>query len=321
MKSIGSLASLFGVGTLAVALSSCSPASSAAVPGAASALSASRSTAAIAASPQAGPPDGLLFVAAGRSNVVQIYKKNLPNALVGQITAGLHGPNGMVVDPAGNLFVANTDVPVVTEYPPGVTTPSVIYRKGLTNPLNVTLGADGTLYVVNYYAIGHGSAIIEYPPHSLNPSFTIRFPGGFEGLALDRKNNLYASYNGGPGGRVLKFAPGSKQATDLGISIGFAGGIAFDGNGNLAVCDQTGSTIGIYPPGAIHPSKVIANGAASPYHIAFGKDFKRLYVADNVGKAVLIYSYPDAAIIGRIQRATTAYGVAVNPSAPVVARL
>src|SRR5262249_2574045 len=86
----------------------------------------------------------LLFVANRPSEPVEIYDKRPPYTLLGRITAGIRGPNGMAIDSAGDLFVANVDNQTVTEYPPGSFTPSRTYRRGdnqrLTNPLNVAVG-------------------------------------------------------------------------------------------------------------------------------------------------------------------------------------
>jgi sugar lactone lactonase YvrE len=225
----------------------------------------------------------------------------------------------MVVDAAGNLFVANVDNQTVTVYPPGSMTPSKTYARGfkkrLTNPLTVAVGADGTMYLVNYTLTGQGSELLEYPPGKMSATVSIPLNGGGEGLALDTSNNLYVSYNGSAGGRILKFAPGSKTGQDLGISLGFAGCIALDKNLNLLACDQTAPAVDVFPPGATKPSKVITQGFASPYAIAFGRYFQRLYLADNAGHDVSVYSYPDGALIGQIHRTFTAYGVAVSPAA------
>jgi hypothetical protein len=321
---VAALVSLFATTSFAAALAGCSASSPGAVPSSPSLL---------AISPRVADPTlgvlsteatskGILFVANGRNNAVDIYDKNPPNALLGVITKGIVGPNGMAVDAAGDLFVANTDNQTVTEYPPGSTKPSKTYTKGfnghlLTNPLNVAVGNDGTLYLVNYTFVGNGSEVLEYPRHSLNPSLRISIPGGAEGLALDHNNNLYVSYNGQAGGQILKFAPHSTTGKDLGIVFGFAGGLAFDGKGNLVVCDQTAPAIYVFPPGATKPSKTITTGFRDPYHIAFGQHFHRLYVADSVGHDLPIYSYPAGTIVGTIHRQFTAYGVAVNPPAPL----
>jgi hypothetical protein len=318
---VSAVASLLATTSFALTLSACSLSSPVAAPNGADSLQNSpRSAGQLGVGlPTRATASGLLFVANGRSNVVDIYDKAPPNALVGQITDGISGPNGMAADTAGNLFVANVDDQTVTVYPPGSTKPSRTYTSGfnrrLTNPLNVAVGSDETLYLVNY--IGNGSEVLEYPRHSMKPSLSIAINGGAEGLALDTSNNLYVSYNGLGGGRILKFAPGSKTGMDLGIALGFAGGLTFDRNGNMVACDQTAPAIDIFPPGATKPSKTITKGLFDPYHIAFGEHFHRLYLADSVGDDVIVFSYPDGTILDRIYRTATAYGVAVNPAAPL----
>jgi hypothetical protein len=325
MMKDAALVSLLATASLALTLAGCLASSPGGGPSGASVLAISPRV----ADPVAGfqstqvTSKGLLFVANGRNNAVDIYDKNPPNALLGVITNGIVGPNGMAVDTAGDLFVANTDNQTVTEYPPGSIKPSKTYTKGfngklLTNPLNVTVGNDGTLYLVNYFSFGNGSEVLEYPRNSMKPSIAINMSaGGAEGLALDHNNNLYVSYNGARGGQILKFAPRATTGKDLGITFGFAGGLAFDGKGNLVVCDQTAPAIYVFPPGATKPSMTITTGFRDPYHIAFGQHFHRLYVADSVGHDLPIYSYPAGMIVGTIHRQFTAYGVAVNPPSPL----
>jgi hypothetical protein len=270
--------------------------------------------------PTRARPNGLLFVANVRNNAVDIYEKEPPNALVGDITDGIVGPNGMAVDASGNLFVANVDNQTVTVYPPHSTKPSRTYTNGsnhhrLTNPLNVAIGNDGMLYVVNYHRLGQGSQVLEYPRNSMNPTIAIEMIGGAEGLAVDANNNLYVSENVQVGGRILKFRPRSTTGRDLGIALNFAGGLALDSSGNLVACDQTAPAVYVFPPGATKPSKTITGGFLDPYHVAFGQHFQRLYLADAASDNVFIYSYPSGTVVGTIQRTFRAFGVAVNPPA------
>lgn len=265
--------------------------------------------------------DGLIYVSNGRSSSVDVYAKLPPHQLVETITQGISGPNALAVDRTGDLFVSNVGNATVTVYPPGSTTPSRTYTRGfqqrLSNPLTIALGADGTMYLVNYTLNGNQSQVLVYPPGRMRPSLAIDLTNGADGLAVDPTNDLYVSVNTPTDGRVLKFAPGSKTGQDLGISVHFAGGLALDKDLNLLVCDQTAPAIDVFPPGATQPSMVINQGFVDPYGVAFGRYFGRLYVADSAGDDLLEYSYPDGTLIGRIRRQFAAFGVAVSPAAKV----
>jgi len=265
------------------------------------------------------PYTGQIFVSAGRVghggilNEVDIYQKGPAHALLGKITKGISGANGMTMDAAGNLYVSNVGNATITKYAPGSVTPSVTYRSQLTNPLTLTMGTDGTLYAVNYYPPGQGSAIFEYAPGATSPTTKIKLPGGAEGMALDANNNLYVGYNTNFS-EVIKFAPGSKTYVDTGIRVGFVGCVLVDNKGNLLVCDQIAPSINVYKPGATTPFKTIStSGMVNPYLAAFGKDYARLYVADSASSTFDIFDYPSGTLAGQIQRTNTSYGVAVTP--------
>lgn len=323
MRNNGIVASLIA-GALVLSLAGCSTASAPAMPVGARPLSSAAMPvlAQMPASDSVLAPassDGRIFVSNGRSSSVDIYEKSAPHQLLGMITKGISGPNALAVDSGGDLFVSNVDNQTVTVYPPGSLTPSRTYTRGfhqrLTNPLTVAVGGDGTMYLVNYMGIGQGTQVLEYPPGQMAPNVAIAINGGADGLAVDPSNNLYVSYNGPTGGRILKFAPGSQTGQDLGIHLGFAGGLALDRNLDLLACDQTAPAVDVFPPGSSTPSLVITGNFVNPYGLAFGKYFQKLYVADSASDNVLIFSYPDGSLVGRISRTFTAFGVAVSPAA------
>lgn len=258
-----------------------------------------------------------LFVSAANNpishaNEVDVYDAASPNALLRTITKGISGPNGMAVDSAGNLFVANVDNATLEEFGPHSDSPIKVYRTSFHNPLTLAVGNNGTLYAVNYNSIGHGSSIFEFRGGSPTPAVQMHFPGGLEGLAVDDHGNLYAGYNTSSG-RILRFTANSTIGRDLGITLGFTGGVAIDNRGNLVACDQTGHLIDVFAPGKTTPSKVITQGLADPYQITFSRDFTRLYVADSVFRTVNVYSYPNGQLVTQIQRSNAAFGVAVDP--------
>jgi sugar lactone lactonase YvrE len=156
--------------------------------------------------------------------------------------ASFDGPNGLVLDASGNLYVSdysNNQIRKVT--PAGVVT-------------TFAGSATGT----------HGSA------NGTGTAASFYSPGG---LAIDGAGNIYVadSYNNAirkitPGGVVTTFAglagtSGSTDATGTAARFNSPLGVAVDGSGNVLVADTTNDTIrSITPAGVV---STIAGSAGS----------------------------------------------------------
>lgn len=167
----------------------------------------------------------------------------------------------------------------------------------------------------NFNSDGSGE-ILEFRANQLRPFFAIPLSGGAIGLALDSSNNLYVSTYGSTG-RVLEFKPRSKVGKDLGISLGFAGRLIVDRQGNIIVCDQAAPAVDVFPPGATQPSQQIKGPFVDPFALALNKNSSRLYVADGAGNDVYVYAYPGLNPAGTINRGVTSFGLAIDPPAPL----
>ncbi|HKU81671.1 MAG TPA: hypothetical protein VJP76_05830, partial [Candidatus Tumulicola sp.] len=170
-------------------------------------------------SPQAKSCANKLYVSSYHLGYVSIYcQKGRNQAPIGQITAGIETPEGAATDKQGNLYVTNTDADTVTEYAPNTTTPVFTYSAGLTYPAGVTVDRQQNVYVSSL-----SPASVEIFAHRSNspvlviPSTLIPYPID---VALDKAGNLYVTtYSQSfADGRIIKYAPGSTQGTDLGIS-------------------------------------------------------------------------------------------------------
>jgi sugar lactone lactonase YvrE len=258
----------------------------------------------------------LVYVSDFLKNTVEIYDASGSNqSPIGQITDGISGPEGCSVDRKGDLFVTNATNFTVTMYPRGSTSYTLLYT-GFAYPTNVTVGADGMVYVVDLV----GKKVVEFPKGKTRSKRTISisYP---QGAALDGANNLYISHNTGANGAgpgdVEEYAPGSTTGTNLNLPIVWSAGDAVDRHGNVVVADQ-GSGIGnaavyAFPPGSTTPSLTITQNIEDPFRLAFDKRFKHLYVADPEVGAVLVYDYPSGTYVNTIQTGlSSAYGVAVT---------
>jgi DNA-binding beta-propeller fold protein YncE len=258
----------------------------------------------------------LLFVSDVDANVVDIFAQKTRKA-DGSITSGIDGPDGMYDDASKNLYVTNTGTSTVLVYPSGSTKASVTYSDGIQDAVDVVVGLDGTVYAANY-DLGSGGSIVEYKKGSTTPSLQISLGTGVLGLTLDANNNLYACANttdGGDGG-IFKFAPGSSTGKNLGISLGFCGGLRFDKMRDIVVADQTNSVIDVFPPGKVIAKRRITTNLVHPYHIAFNRSESILYVADYGTKSVHVFKYASGSPEPDIDGFESPLGVATTPQAP-----
>ena len=286
------------------------------------------------ASSRSLPYRDVLYVSDPNDSRVDIYPLNTDNpAPIGEFSSGLETPTGMALDASHNLYVANNtdnvnashlkDVPYfVSVFEPGKANPSASYWKDLRHPTDVVVGSDGTVYVAS---LGDGY-VTEYPPGSMTPSQHFSPPSGSAfAVALDAQNDLYVACTNS--NAVFEFPPGSTQGTNLGLVLGGEPhGMAFDSHGNLLVAvsmaPNSGSKVDVFPPGSTKPSAQIG-GVFQPFMIDLDQSERHLYVADfgsgNHDGAVFEFSYPAGKLIGKYSQgaASVAYGIAVNPPAPL----
>lgn len=267
-------------------------------------------------SPEAKSGKHLIYVSDFTGNAVEIYSGSGSNqSPIGEITDAIDGPEGSFVDKHGNLFVTNVTNQTVTMYKKGSTTHSLLYT-GFAYPTNVTVGANGMVYVVDLV----GGKVVEFPRGSTRSKLTISVTDP-QGAALDSKNNLYVEYNtgahGGGPGAVNEYAPKSTQGTNLNLPIVWGAGDAVDKSNDVIVADQgSGSNAAVYvfPPGSTQPSETINQGMEDPFRIALDKAYKHLYVADPEVNKLLVYDYASGTLVNTITNGLrSVYGVALSP--------
>src|SRR5579863_338536 len=141
------------------------------------------------ARPIAALGKNFVYVADAYANTVWIFPASSGSSPVGSITSGVGGPQGLAVDAAGNLYVANPDNATVTIYSGGSTTPSLTLSQDLTVPTAVAVDKKGNVWVSNEEG-GNAGSVVEFPTGKTTPTTVISGLNPL-GIAVDSRRNLY----------------------------------------------------------------------------------------------------------------------------------
>jgi hypothetical protein len=169
---------------------------------------------------------------------------------VGKITSGLDVPAGIFVDRHHNLWVADDGGQNVLEYARGGTSPIKTLSDPNVYPNDVTICANGTVYVANYYGVSQISGnVVAYAKGSITPTRALSWPGqGIdEFITCDASNNVFTTLFVGSAGTVVEYPHGKQSgAIQLPITLNYPGGIKPDKAGNLLVVDSGLGTVTEY---------------------------------------------------------------------------
>lgn len=259
--------------------------------------------------PEAKNAKEMLYVS-GISGYIDIFAfSHGAFQLVGQI-ADNNGPDGLHVDPQGNLYVADEGIGSegpgagdILVFPKGSTAPSREIVAGY-NVSDALLGVNGDIYASNYGPdgqFGPGSMSV-FGPSGDRPLRTTRIPGAFQALSLTMDpatSDTFVTYSTSAGyGRIARFKHGAGKPIDLGVSFGSPWGIAEDGSGNLLVCDGNDGEVHVYTQAGKLLGSFTVPG--TPYRLAFNRDRSRLYITNFYNYDVEIFTYPGVKIVGSI---------------------
>ena len=154
------------------------------------------------------------------------------------ISSGVFYPEGIAIDAAGDLYIADTSDNVVKVWNAATQQLSTLISTGLSDPTDVVLDLAGNLYITD----ANHSAVKEWSPATgqLTTLVTgLNFP---DGVAVDGSGNVYFTdtYNN----KVGMWSAATGQTTTL-VSTGLNRpfGIALDANGNIYFTDEEHSAV------------------------------------------------------------------------------
>ena len=207
---------------------------------------------------------------------VMVYPSGLQQhnpAPLRTIQQGTTRPSGLWVDNTGTLFVANLPQGApsigVTEFHPGASQPFQTLTDQLSDPQQVAVAKDGTVYVNQ--AINDEDFVTVFAPGSTRALATV--DSHFGGYALDpgemafdpHGNLIFSAETFRNGAHIFKMTPGSLTIKELNVNVGVdAEGLAIDGAGIMYVSGFFNAPgIQVFAPGAKNPTRTINHGATA----------------------------------------------------------
>jgi len=254
---------------------------------------------------------GNLFMASSSHSIFKFTPDRRKSTFASRVT-----PEKMVLDGAGNLFVAeehfqeDRHADVIFKFTPDGKKST--FASGFEDLWRMAIDGAGNLFVVEeHFQEQHDVEVIfKFTPEGKKSTFAVASEGSlYTDIVVDGAGNLFVVYsNRDAGSSIVKFTPDGKQSTfesgvstrDYGVSI-----LGFDHNSNLFVAvyaGDDGSSIAKFTPDGT--KSTFASGLADLLNPAFD-DKGNLFVGDKANDSILEFT-PDG------KKSTFATGIGLS---------
>ncbi|MGP8199826.1 MAG: BACON domain-containing protein [Limisphaerales bacterium] len=198
------------------------------------------------------------------------------------VSSGLHGPFGVAVDGAGNVYIADTYNDAIKEWAVANNTVTSLVSSGLIQPRGVAVDGAGNVYIAD----AGNSAVKEWT--AANNTVTTLVSSGLNfpcAVALDGETNVYIADSANVA--IYKWTRANDTLTTLISSgLGQPRGVAVDAAGNVYVADVDSFSIKMWTV-ANHTLTTLVSLFGGPNGVAVdGAGNVYSYSADYAGTAV-----------------------------------
>ncbi|OBH51196.1 serine/threonine protein kinase [Mycobacterium colombiense] len=194
---------------------------------------------------------------------------------------GLYQPQGLAVDGAGTVYVADFNNRVIS-MAAGSNSQKELPFTGLSYPEGVAVDSQGAVYVAD-----RGNSRVLKLAAGSNTQTVLPFNGlnNPDGVAVDPVGNVYVADT--DNNRVVKLDAASNTQSELPFhDLSVPWGIAVDNSGTVYVTEHDKSDVVKYPQGATTGTVLPFNGLNTPLAVTVDKD-QNVYVADRGNNRVV----------------------------------
>jgi len=201
------------------------------------------------------------------------------------VSSNLNNPEGVAVDGAGNVYIADTGNSAINQLIAANTDAATLVSSGLSNPYGVAVDAEGNVYIADT----SDDAIKEWTP--ANGNLTALVSSGLsnpQGVAVDDEGNVYIADSSD--GAIKEWTAANSNVTTL-VSSGLnaLGGVAVDGAGNVYIADTSDGTIKEWTAANSNVTTLVSSGLNAPGGVAVD-GAGNVYIADTFNYAIKKWS-------------------------------
>jgi DNA-binding beta-propeller fold protein YncE len=203
------------------------------------------------------------------------------NPVVALVSTGLSAPEGVAVDAAGNVYMADYNNSAIKEWVAATNTVTTLVSTGLFDPADVAVDGSGNVFITDH----KNNAIKEWVAASKTVSTLVSTGlNGPDGLALDASGNVYFADSNSS--TIKEWVKATGTVTTL-VSSGLfsPSGVAVDVVGNVYIADTGHNAIKEWVAASKTVSTLVSTGLNDPVGVAVDGS-GNLYTADYGNNAI-----------------------------------
>jgi DNA-binding beta-propeller fold protein YncE len=224
---------------------------------------------------------GTLTIAGQTLTITQAASTYVPATPVTPLdSSGLHYPQSLAVDGAGNVYVANSYDSAVMKWTMTTNTMGMLFSE-VGGPYGVAVDGDGSVYFSDLFSGAVKKWTAATQTKSTLVSTGLNFPYA---IAVDAAGNVYIA--DGNNSAIKKWTAATNTVSTL-VSTGLNSptGVAVDAAGNVYIADFSNRAVKKWTAATQTVSTLVSSGLSNPYSVAVDTS-GNVYITDYNNNAV-----------------------------------